>query len=794
MRKPQADQPSPSFAGADNEALSAHAVAALLAKMPNTTDVDIFDESSARLIAFSTSGPLIGQIPACAIVVSASSLEASQPSLHDYLDSLHAQLERFSAIVRDSGRPLPNVILTSLVDIPAKNRPACEKKLQKLARTFDWVCGKQLFDLFEEHYPDFLADEARAIRKHIKQLATLAQDTSAVAKLAWSNGHPDLKPSDPAFFVDLTLVRKFHSYSKGETFCPLPTVTSLNQLWTSQLLGELKWRIRSFAVAARRACDWGYMSSVDSVDALESAMVSFAEFLERQAELNYREKDEDKDIESRILGTTRSKPQKYGITSPTRLKESRELLLSVTESWSSITQRLSAEISDPRWRKIFRRAKKSNTYVLPQSQVDKFLHSVDIREACRFDEFAKTMPERSIRTESSLVVEMPERLLSLTTASLLIVGGPGSGKSSYCRWNALRDAERLAAGQSKTIPVLVPLYTIESLRSKSFSELFLKTAGLSGLLPQNYSSITRETPLRLYLDGLDEVAASSRRKQIVDIAWSGLQEYDNLQIIVTCRDYITAPWLDPFPRLELAGLSHGQFADLATKWLGRMGPQFIKEVKENSRLESVVRIPLLATLTILVFKHGDRIPSNRVGLYQMFTELLAGGWNLAKGMRRETSYASSVKLRILSGVAYSAQDRAKKEFSRSLLRNAIKHEVSADETECNLIFEELLSDGLIERTAGGIQFRHLTFQEYLAARHLAAEPKGKQIETVVRDFFAGKRDPQWWSEVIKFYCEMSNRPIELAEWIQNLGGESYDYSRCETMMEWLKAAFPEAKI
>jgi predicted NACHT family NTPase len=77
--------------------------------------------------------------------------------------------------------------------------------------------------------------------------------------------------------------------------------------------------------------------------------------------------------------------------------------------------------------------------------------------------------------------------------------------------------------------------------------------------------------------------------------------------------------------------------------------------------------------------------------------------------------------------------------------------------------KELLMDGLIERVGAQLQFSHLSFQEYLAAKYFIGSPRRAYIRKALKMFLEGD---DWWAEVIKFCIQLSANPAEFEQWIK----------------------------
>ena len=88
-------------------------------------------------------------------------------------------------------------------------------------------------------------------------------------------------------------------------------------------------------------------------------------------------------------------------------------------------------------------------------------------------------------------------------------------------------------------------------------------------------------------------------------------------------------------------MSKDKVRELVTAWLDgdlELIAQFYSELAGSAALASRPSSRLLANLTVLVFKNLRRLPENKVRLYQMFIDLLLGGWNLAKGLKRQSEF------------------------------------------------------------------------------------------------------------------------------------------------------------
>jgi hypothetical protein len=61
-----------------------------------------------------------------------------------------------------------------------------------------------------------------------------------------------------------------------------------------------------------------------------------------------------------------------------------------------------------------------------------------------------------------------------------------------------------------------------------------------------------------------------------------------------------------------------------------------------------------------------------------------------------------------------------------------------------------------------VRFRHLSFQEYLAAEFLHGDQSGQRAKPVLRRFYSGE---DWWREVLAFYMTRTPNPASMEEWL-----------------------------
>jgi hypothetical protein len=287
---------------------------------------------------------------------------------------------------------------------------------------------------------------------------------------------------------------------------------------------------------------------------------------------------------------------------------------------------------------------------------------------------------------------------------------------------------------------------------------------------------------------LDEVTTVDQQQKLMFLAAKMADDFPELQIVVTGRDYVSGPAFRWLPRVNLAKLTDDQVSELIENWIGDdrdvLG-DFQAQLSKVGTLRPLMRIPLLGTLIIAVYKRMRSLPENKVKLYEIFMELMCGGWDLAKNVRRESKFGPNVKLSVLTRLAGVLQRSEKREAVEADLKTAVTNTVFALAEKWRSLLDELLEDGLLVRTTYGVAFSHLSFQEFLAAKDLA-DPAGGRKDEVLKTFLNGD---DRWREVLSFYVAMSNKPDEMAVWIKGVSGNE-TYTRADFLLKRIAESSP----
>jgi HEAT repeat protein/tRNA A37 threonylcarbamoyladenosine biosynthesis protein TsaE len=435
-------------------------------------------------------------------------------------------------------------------------------------------------------------------------------------------------------------------------------------------------------------------------------------------------------------------------------------------------------------------------YVMVARSEELFKH-LALRARARYlaEEVAAATPEISLALRRELADEM--RRLAATVERqrvdarevlehprLVILGDPGSGKTTFLRYLALTFAEgREAAKQrlgfeAEWLPILLP---IDAYAAALRVEPELS---LTDYLPRYFASRELDLPeLSAYfrqelaagrclvlLDGLDTVIDSAERLRVARRVEAFINRHAGNRFVITSRieGYREAPLLGDYLHCtasdlempEVEQFAHQwslaceiQVADMPERrfWAEVQASRLIEAIKAAPGVRRLTGNPLLLTLVALVHRQG-RLPRHRIALYSECARTLIERWNRVRstsmqpvGLPMDVTEA----FRNFGPLAlWMHEEKRRGTVSGDELEGKLREllvdrglpEKDATTTAYTFLEMERNQTGLlVERGVNAYGFFHLTFQEYFAARAIAVE----ETPTILERLRAHLHDPRW---------------------------------------------------
>jgi predicted NACHT family NTPase len=368
---------------------------------------------------------------------------------------------------------------------------------------------------------------------------------------------------------------------------------------------------------------------------------------------------------------------------------------------------------------------------------------------------------------------------------LMILGKPGSGKTTFLKYVALKYIEGMS--KARLIPFFITLkdfaetdnqpslleYIIQSFNRYGIEPATNIQIGLhNSILHKNITPIEfllREGRFCILLDGLDEVKESDIYRILQQI-----KDFSNLFakniFAITCRVAAREYTFEKFTEVEVADFDYGQIVTFTQQWFqAKNDPikakSFIEKLNQEPGIQDLASSPLLLTLLCLVFGESCNFPVNRSELYKEGLDVLLKKWDAKRNIERDRTYQKlSLKRKedLLSQIAldtfkkgnYFFKQEEAKYYITQYIRNLA--DKNTDEDALQLASEEVLKSieaqhGLfVERARGIYSFSHLTFHEYFTARKIVTIANSDILIQKLSTYITDKR----WREVFLLTCGM----------------------------------------
>ncbi|WYM02142.1 MAG: NACHT domain-containing protein [Gloeotrichia echinulata CP02] len=322
---------------------------------------------------------------------------------------------------------------------------------------------------------------------------------------------------------------------------------------------------------------------------------------------------------------------------------------------------------------------------------------------------------------------------------LMILGKPGTGKTTFLKWLAIKC--NLGEWRGDRVPIFISLKEFAETKKqpglKSYVAKQLKNCGV--VEPQTVETLLNQGRVMVLLDGLDEVRAADLDRVLPEIRRFTTRFYGNYFIItsrIAAQEYI----FEQFTEVEIADFNHQQITDFATKWFQVKNPvqteRFLAKIQESKTLQELATNPLMLTLMSLIFEQRSDFSVRLAEVYQEGLDIFLKKWDAQRHIQREQVYQlrPQHKEELLIKIAKTTWEQGNYLFNQKFIQQQITeyiHNLQQRNTDQELlqidsetILKSMIAQHglLVEQARGVYSFSHVAFQQYLAEKDITPEP------------------------------------------------------------------------
>lgn len=342
-----------------------------------------------------------------------------------------------------------------------------------------------------------------------------------------------------------------------------------------------------------------------------------------------------------------------------------------------------------------------------------------------------------------------QRFNGMTVANdkqcLMVLGGPGIGKSTFLRKVGLEALKKDGALTHDCIPVFLEL--------KKFRD---DTIDVQAKIAQEFDicrfpnadafvdAALEQGKLLILFDGLDEVPSSNLNRvieKIENFVDQHSQENSSTdrrnRFVISCRSAAYRSSFRSFTDVTISEFDDEQIQMFIHRWFATekdralmTGDKCLELLNqdEHKATKELAQTPLLLTFICLVYDREEVLAEERCTLYGSALNIVLKEWAAQKRIQREPIYRGfhpALEQIMLAEIAHDSFQKDQLFFSREAITTRITNFLTdmlnaPKQLNADAVLEaiEVQQGILVKRAVDAYSFSHLTLQEYLAALHI----------------------------------------------------------------------------
>jgi predicted NACHT family NTPase len=338
----------------------------------------------------------------------------------------------------------------------------------------------------------------------------------------------------------------------------------------------------------------------------------------------------------------------------------------------------------------------------------------------------------ALRSEKASEIELLHLLKE--GESILIQGGPGSGKTTFISAYVMALLGKCPPINGKLQERFLPLHFVLRDSPEPADDLRNLVKQYLRDLDEDEAYPFVERMLNnggacLIFDGLDEIPPQNQilwKKSIDKLR----KLYPKILIVLTCRSGSLGVDFATFKYFEILPFTKRDSKQFIESWFGESKEEIAaslhKDLRDHPRINDLTETPLLLSLLCNLYENDLELSSNRTDLYSRCIEVLMVRWDTSRGFKRTTKFQElslSKRRRLFCLVGYHLSE------SRYMLLSEVgasvivgnyieRYDLEADQA-AEVLSELESHHGLLVKPAANYWcFAHKSLQDFFAAEHI----------------------------------------------------------------------------